>query len=400
MRKFSSQDLGCLPDSDAEQYAEARLKLNSLLDDLAKYSSELEGSEAFSQAMKYLKQAFSSGPGDFFRCLLAALLKGVQGLSKLLLSTSKILITLLFDAFKSMFEILVRMITTKMNIPFFSSLYKLISGSDLTILDLCSLILALPATLATKCITNKAPFKDETEIRDLVEEVRCCIENMKIVTGIKTGHMTIPANSQDYYHSKGMRKVFTMINAVSGWLYCWIGGFADATSSENEVLSASAIFVEICWLVTSCPVVYAVVEKGKKEYEAIEWYEWFGFGVFSVGFLLDLGVTLADKGVWIDKNHAKLTGFYGLIHMAALLISAIKDFDGASFASELSGSVSEISKFIIDYPLGRSVVVFLDFVAGVIIMGTGLLSFGEIDDDSVGLELTGSEFSQMILMST
>ncbi len=84
--------------------------------------------------------------------------KVLDTLAALILDMVKIIIDLLFEALEDIAEDIKKGLTYPIDIPLLSALYKMISGSDLSVLDLGCLLVAIPATIFNKIAHGKAPF--------------------------------------------------------------------------------------------------------------------------------------------------------------------------------------------------------------------------------------------------
>jgi len=95
------------------------------------------------------------------------------GLAALLTNIQNLLLDLVqlgqdaTDAFFTMVQAVVQLVQTALNtsidIPLISDLYEWLTGDQLTILDLFSLIVAIPTTIVYKAITGSAPFSSSEE---------------------------------------------------------------------------------------------------------------------------------------------------------------------------------------------------------------------------------------------
>lgn len=62
-----------------------------------------------------------------------------------------------------------KILNASINIPFFSHLYKEISGDDLSVNDLICLLIAIPMTVLYKVGEGEAPFQDNGEKQKFVD---------------------------------------------------------------------------------------------------------------------------------------------------------------------------------------------------------------------------------------
>ncbi len=79
------------------------------------------------------------------------------------LEVAKDIINLIFDMIKGLIKVIKASLDMSIYIPFFSALYKKVSGDNLSVLDLACLLLAVPTTVAYKLGMGEAPFKEGRE---------------------------------------------------------------------------------------------------------------------------------------------------------------------------------------------------------------------------------------------
>lgn len=92
--------------------------------------------------------------GEIIRRILAVLA------DVLVASASNVVVTTL-DVLEIVAESMLGALTATLHVPVLSPLYKALTGNDLSILDLCCLIVATPATILYKALRGRAPFPDD-----------------------------------------------------------------------------------------------------------------------------------------------------------------------------------------------------------------------------------------------
>jgi hypothetical protein len=96
-------------------------------------------------------------------------IKKVMGIaSDLILKSARILIVKLVDIIKIMITGLLDFLDAPLDIPILSSIYKSITGDQLTFLDLITLIGAIPATILYKLVSGQTPFPDNSHTQALI----------------------------------------------------------------------------------------------------------------------------------------------------------------------------------------------------------------------------------------
>lgn len=135
--------------------------LTQALQDLV---NQIEGLPQFQQALDYMNN-LGTNPDQMFSSLLSALLRIIQGIIKAVLLGLQTVVDALFNLVSAMISGLRELFNDTWDIPFVTTFYSwLTDGSDLTLLDLFSLILAIPTTIAYKIMYNVAPFPDDASV--------------------------------------------------------------------------------------------------------------------------------------------------------------------------------------------------------------------------------------------
>jgi hypothetical protein len=132
---------------------EATTLIGSLENLLKNQASEIQ--ETFELFKKeILDDIGNKSIGTIFQKLI-----GIVG--RLAVGTAKNIVVLMMDMVKIILSAIIDVLEATIYIPVLSWLYKEITGSDLSFIDLISLIPAIPATIYCKIILNKAPFTEE-----------------------------------------------------------------------------------------------------------------------------------------------------------------------------------------------------------------------------------------------
>ena len=125
--------------------------------------------DAFLDGMAFFQAALQQ-PDRAKELVMSAILSIVKSMTVAGLSLIDIVITTVIEFVIQAMELFQKLINAKMDIPILSALYgKMTHGSDLTVLSLFSLILAVPATIISKIIIGRAPFANATAIAQAEE---------------------------------------------------------------------------------------------------------------------------------------------------------------------------------------------------------------------------------------
>ncbi|SFD81379.1 hypothetical protein SAMN05518672_103322 [Chitinophaga sp. CF118] len=90
-------------------------------------------------------------------------------IGNLVINTVGNIIGTVMDIIATLVDGVVAALTTPLDIPVISSIYKKFSGSDLTLLDLTCLIVAIPVTIIYKLVAEETPFPDDSFTQSLID---------------------------------------------------------------------------------------------------------------------------------------------------------------------------------------------------------------------------------------
>lgn len=139
-------------------------------------------SSAFAKLAEHLEtlgqdftQAFSDLSGKFMDVINGKMKIGdfleylVLTLAELGVEIAQEIIDLIFEILEGAIHIVEKVLNASINIPFFSKLYKEISGDDLSINDLICLLMAIPMTVLYKLGEKVVPFKNNGEKQQFLD---------------------------------------------------------------------------------------------------------------------------------------------------------------------------------------------------------------------------------------
>jgi hypothetical protein len=117
---------------------------------------------AIDQIRTQIVDQFSNlSPTDIIKRLLAII-------ADLLLNTVENVLDETLHVLQVLAKDLLSTLQATISIPVISPLYKLVTGNDLSMLDLVCLVVAIPVTLIYKLVTNEAPFPDNATSNALI----------------------------------------------------------------------------------------------------------------------------------------------------------------------------------------------------------------------------------------
>jgi hypothetical protein len=167
-------------------------KMSSSLDRLVKMLENLadnfqfgDGKAAFEEAIGFFT-AIGDNPNDVINLLLSGVVKVMESVALFALDAARGVIALLMDLIKEVVEAFKDLLLAEWEIPILSQLYKLFTGKSLSIraVDVAAYLIAVPATLIYKLVTNEAPFPDDAALKKFEDHVT--VDWMKSKFGIPT----------------------------------------------------------------------------------------------------------------------------------------------------------------------------------------------------------------------
>ncbi|KAI6783691.1 uncharacterized protein J7T54_001567 [Emericellopsis cladophorae] len=98
------------------------------------------------------------------------IVKRLVGISaNLMLGVAKNLVVSVIGILKSIMQGVMALLDKTVKIPIISKIYKLVTGSDLSMLDLMCLVAAIPSTIIYKVISNETPFPQDSATSSLMK---------------------------------------------------------------------------------------------------------------------------------------------------------------------------------------------------------------------------------------
>ena len=119
---------------------------------------EREG-DVLNQTIEQVKQLIDDAPALTITDILKRL---IAILADTLLSTAENIITTVMDVIAALLEGALDALDAPIEIPVISSIYKDITGDDLSVLDLVCLVVSIPVTIIYKMAKNAPPFPDDS----------------------------------------------------------------------------------------------------------------------------------------------------------------------------------------------------------------------------------------------
>lgn len=307
----------------------------------------VEGQPAFQQALDYMKNLGGS-PDQIFVQLASALLRVVQGLAQAMIAGVQVVVDALLQLVQQFIVGIKSVLNDQWDIPFVTAFYGwLTDGSQLTLLDLLCLILAIPATVLYKAMYSAAPFPDDASVAAF--EASFTAQTMLSNSGLGASQTTALVGAAPA--ALGDAKPFWQVLLSIGNLLSFAGyGLLSAAMDVKpmtgahvidplvKTLTKIALALEIVAQALACPWIYGASAPSCNDASGAAGVFWI---YESFGVVLDAGFTWYDSafpenndtywGLGIAElygvGHAVLTGFlaskltgWGLASKIALLI--------------------------------------------------------------------------------
>ncbi len=96
--------------------------------------------------------------------MISGVLSLVEGVALTLIKAVQTVVDLLFEILIAIIRLVRKALNAAWNIPFVSDLYKRVTGSELTAIDLVAMIVAIPGTVFHKLVIGAAPFPTEQDV--------------------------------------------------------------------------------------------------------------------------------------------------------------------------------------------------------------------------------------------
>lgn len=312
------------------------IRQKGVLDDfialLKNFITETAGDPAFQEAEKYFDEAFAD-IDKFLSSLLCGIFSVLKGIAHLILNGIETLVSAALDLAKALTDMIKEIADSEIDVPFFSSLYEALTGDKLTILNFVAFIASLPALLIYKVTYRKAPFESEEEVDAFVAELQQAFGNGQRELG------DTPATVQS---------LCTIFSAVSAGMLGFLNSIISLVKEGSTlILDVAAVVCEWIWMALCTPWIY---DNRPRPYSITAW------GYFLFCAIVDAGMTFSNQK-YIDKDMPgnMIVFAYGTLHMTIALAGILadktdeKELSAVSFAGELMGSITEMSKIMLTY---------------------------------------------------
>ena len=151
--------------------AEAQARLAGPLEELAQEIVALtrnfqfgEGKEAFDAALEYI-EAIGENPSQILQLSMAALVKVMEGIALFAVAAAEGVTLSIIDLAAQLALAVGDLLNQEWEIPFVSDLFETLTDQRLCAINLITLTLAVPGTMAYKAVNGVAPYPDDASVR-------------------------------------------------------------------------------------------------------------------------------------------------------------------------------------------------------------------------------------------
>lgn len=282
-------------------------KIQDIYDQLSALTSGTDVQQPFDSAINYFTN-LGQGSSDIFTQLLTDLLNIAEAVVQAIISGVQAIIDALFNALSALLSTLEGILTSSLNIPFVSELYKYITnGSDLSIQDAAALMIAIPLTSLFKIAQGKAPFADDNALA----EFKMQITSTQMLQA--AGFAGIPKETNAVAASS-YTNFFASFAAVSTVAFGVTSSINDSLKVGNSDISMLIVFSEISAQLGNFP--WWVPGGGPKcDASNVDGCTKTLWVVLNLGILIDI-VFLASEGNLPENSND--TGIYVQLCYSAL----------------------------------------------------------------------------------
>lgn len=331
--------------------------------------SELRNSEDFKNAEEYFKSAFTD-MDNFYSFILSGLISSIRGILHAIMDGCIEVISALISIFKEIMSALKKLITAPIDLPLFTEIYSWLSDGDMSLLDMSSLIIALPVTIFGKCVFGEAPFSSEEDADAFVEDIRGRFGGRK---------KSAVFNSAETNGSSKKQIIFKIMMTLSAQTSESFNVFSDALSlAGSEAVKACNVFgslslaAELLWFGMASPKLYMSAADDGYDFAMVLWQ------FFQLGCCMDVFFWIYTSLInRLDGSVAKIIKcFYGIAHIVIASIGMyLKSMPAYAFAAEFGAAVIEIISvlFLTEEPTTIIISLVIEFLATYVILISNII---------------------------
>ena len=347
-----------LENASGATYAPINPSSNGPFDNVLQLIQQLvdsvESNPAFQQALNYMTNLGAS-PDQIFVQLLSALLRVIQGLAQAMIAGVQVVVDAVLQLVQAFLTGIKSLLNEEWKIPFVSDFYSwLTDGSSLTLLDLLSLIVAIPATVLYKVMYGKAPFPDDASVAAFKASFssQTILNNSGLVKSPSAapaeatlGAKAEPQPAGQILLSIGSCLSFSVYGLLSAGMDVKPMTASGVVDPFIKTLTKIALTLEIAAQGLACPWIYGTGAPDCTTAAGVGAWFWI---YESLGVILDAGFTWYESA--FPENDDTMRGIvvaelYGVGH--AILTAALGyKLTGLGLASKIVLVIPECCKFL------------------------------------------------------
>lgn len=353
--------------------------------------TSVEANPAFGQAATYMTNLGGS-PDQIFSQLVSALLRVVQGLAQAMISGVQSVVDGLFGLVQAFLSGITSLLNEEWDIPFVSQFYSwLTGGSPLTLLDLLSLIVAIPSTILFKALNGAAPFPDDASVSAFKASFNSA--TMLSNSGLAPQGLAVAPRTLVAAGLPATQQLLSIGGCLSFWAYGWLTAAMDIRPTTGggvvdpltKTLTKVALACEIMAQAIACPWIYSAGAPDCSTADGSGKTFWI---YECLGVVMDSGFTWWDSA-FPENNDTNagivLATLYGCGHtlITGLLGSHLS---GLGLASKITLVIPETCKFLklpsIETATEGVSLVVIAALDALCLPASGILSFADLQASS------------------
>ena len=252
---------------------------------LKRFEESVSVGDEFKEATGFFSEAFKDTK-NFFSFMAAGILSAVKGLVHIVLGGCKEIVS---DAFELMGELIAELkkaITEEISIPIISEIYSWLTDDNdkMTLLNMASLLTALPATIIGTAASGNAPFACEEEVDVFLDELRGFLGRKQTAKAASLPGTASAADGGDNLSARSQRIMKIVMTAGAfgnGTLNAALDATVVASKNGSEAEGDSALNMigiislvyEFIWFAASLPWLYEAASASEDEhiYNYVAW---------------------------------------------------------------------------------------------------------------------------------
>jgi len=261
-----------------------------------------------------------ANPQALLNELLAKLLQAVKLVFDAVVAGAKLVLDVVFGALQALVSAIRSLLAARWNIPFVSDLYRTVTnGSELTMLDLIALILAVPTTVLYKARFDEAPFQAAADVAAFKSAftAQSVLHTPKAATHDATVAATVPV------HQLHLQEYLLITGATAYITFGIFSGFADmvqpTTAIDDGPLHVIGWIIFTSELVAFC----ALLPPEPKQLCGAESRAYYLWLALAVGIFIDVAFLAKSKRTakYVSDQGVKVRLVYGVFHTMAAVVA-------------------------------------------------------------------------------